>query len=134
MGALAIYEFAQLRNAIDEEIARSPTLSAGVKRDLRKEASKLFKRHFSNHEGVRHFSAHAGSMVAKPAEMEKHTLRRGNSSLVAFNNMAGRKITSIFGGKEVSYELSQASVDALRAILEMRKAMLAEFLVRDPFS
>lgn len=137
-GALVIYDFSQVSQAIGALAAKCPTLFGKLDRDSAKKANTMFNRAFPDFGAVRQAAAHAGEHGAYPADLENDIARDGidiqginsNVPTMVSGTLFNRTYAWTINGRTVSYELSQATVDALESITRARFAQFAPVDIR----
>jgi hypothetical protein len=118
-GAMSIYEFHRIEQAIDNMIARCPTIEAAIDKNARKNASRLFADAFPNFADIRGIAAHGWENSATPEKVLKNALKDFGSVLIS-EGLHGRDYVNSFEGKMISYSVSQDTLDRLSAVLAQR--------------
>lgn len=130
-GAITIYELYQLFQTIDTLTAACPTVAGMIDTEARKRAARMFAASFPDFAPTRNFAAHGSEMTAHPDDAKRHTateldipeilMGEGSSALIS-GCLFGRKFSSTYNGRVVSYELSQDTLAVLREIVRERVA------------
>lgn len=133
-GAIAIYEFYQITQAIGSLLSQCPTLSPMIDKTARKEAGRLFEKSFPEFASVRLFAAHGQEMVNTPAKAKEHATSGGVTidgividagQVLISGTLINRKYVSTHKGKTVSYDLTPETVQKLADVLNAHYRALA---------
>ena len=131
-GSIYIYEFHQSVKAVDNQLAKCPSLRALINREARKRANALFDSSFPDFAKVRHFAAHGSEMTSYPDDIARHSssdidrpeIVMSNGHSVTINgSLMDRTYASTYEGRLVSYDLSDESANKLDEILTERFRM-----------
>jgi hypothetical protein len=125
-GAMSIYHFVKSIEAINKQIGRCPTLRVRIDHRKKRVANKLLNSRFPRFDAVRHAVAHAGELAKSPEKREVNSVEGpynfagiefGKGSKIFFQNMLLDRIyANTFKGKVESYEISQATYNALVSV------------------
>lgn len=133
-GAINIYEFHRVEQAIDGMLSQSPTLDAMIDKKARKRAGRLFNSAFKNFADLRNFAAHGSEMLDNPKKLETHAARNSlpgvilledEASILVPNIINGDHYSSTIKGQYIGYDVSTSTVDSLKAVFNERAAMFA---------
>ncbi len=136
-GAIKIYEFHRLEQAIDAMLKKCPTLEAMLDLEARKRAARLFHDTFPNFADVRDVAAHGAEIFDNPDKVNRHATRgeiyglpnfmikSGDGKIVGRDLLVESTYSAVFEGKQVSYNLSDATVATLHSVCTERMNMFA---------
>lgn len=123
-GALSIYNFAKIMEAIRSSMNEVPTIRAIVDHAAIRLAVKKFESKLPDFEGVRHSVAHSAEFVNSQEAIQRNafsgTLTAGPvqgifKSLTIHNSLVNSKFTTSLEGRLISYDVSQATLDVLNS-------------------
>jgi len=131
-GAIYIYEFHRVEQAMDMLLKTCPALDAMINKEARKRASQIFHKRFKNFADLRLFAAHGSEMVDSPKKRKSHATTKSipglvqleNSSVVVTDALMGRRYSSTIKGEFIGYELSIETLNTLISVFNERVAML----------
>ena len=94
---------------------RVPTVAARIDREKLKWANQQFETGFKDYAEVRFSAAHTGDIHATPEKLRKNQRLPGITMGPHFD---GERYSVRINGKDVSYSLNEASVEALGAVCQ----------------
>jgi hypothetical protein len=122
-GAMTVYHFSGVIDAIKKSQKNTPTLRALVDGKRIRAAGRQFKVHFPQFEQIRHAIAHDAEFAATPELKRKHRSPEDKITLEGHELTIGDsfdaetvKFCTSIDGHRVSYELSRASLNNLIAV------------------
>lgn len=128
-GAISIYSFQRIRQAIDIQIKQAPTVEALLDYDARRAANRLFDATFPNFGDVRIAAAHPGELFRFPenvlkagvhtSEIEGIVMEPGSGALAIGEALNGSRYTTTVNGTVASYELSNTVRDTFLKVLTL---------------
>lgn len=123
-GAISTYEFSEMIQSLDGNVAKCPTIKDARNDDKMGEARDVFKAAFPNIELLRHGAAHASEFGSTQKRLNKHSSSEEFvHPLVYFkgryasNNVADRTYFATVKGKTVQYTLDRDHLDALLRVM-----------------
>jgi hypothetical protein len=132
-GAMTIWDFATAMHLVRKNLDACPTVNAMVDRSQLERAIALFHQSFPNAKHIRHAAAHPAEIHGTPARtaLNSHEgsyddgfIRIDNSYGTVITGTFNRQVLATIYGQIIGYELSQASVDKLAAVLTAVNAAL----------
>lgn len=137
-GALSIYEFHRIEQAIDLLVSRCPTIKSQIDKNARSEAAKIFAESFPHFADVRVAAAHGHELNATPEKADRNCMATTRvpglvngdteSQVLISDAMLGRKYINTLSGKIVSYELSKRNHTNLELVLSLRILMFFDIM------
>lgn len=125
-GAMTIFHIAKTMQGIRRSVARHPVLRNGVDHGKLRSANKMFRRAFPSFEGIRHGIAHSAEMDRSPEHHDANAFagprpegwpRAGEHDVVLrTGDLEGARFSLTWEGSVLSYEISGATMAALREI------------------
>jgi hypothetical protein len=127
-GALTIHHFGHAKRGLHAGLRGAPTVRSMIDLSALHAARKLFNSNFPTAAEMRHATSHMEETKDTLSAIEKHGVGGGNGrrGFVYSDNLNGRSYSSMWEGKIVSYNLSQATA------LNMAKVRDAYFEVFGP--
>lgn len=135
VGAMIIYDYQQLAQAIDILMKKVPDWDARIDKEALKAANKLFDATFPNFAKVRTGAAHAARMTNFPKNTKQNAIEEYDSEIPAISGKVkgltiigsslNGEYTHTIDGKIVSYRLNEDTVRALEEITDLRMKSVA---------
>jgi hypothetical protein len=112
--AMTIWEFSEALKFIRRALEICTRLRTPAKDHALKAAIDRFGAAFPFAKDVRHATAHPVEQIATPEERKKNTLR--GAGVLIQGGLVGRKFTHSKNGREVSFEISSATILTLETV------------------
>lgn len=113
-GAMTLFHIHDLFKGVAYSTSQCPPLQVVADRKMASLAGKYFRSAFPDFELLRHSVAHAGEATSTEDKMAGNRYSTVDSAnLFVQGNLDDRRFSNSIKGKLVSYELSQASLDAV---------------------
>lgn len=134
-GAIAIYEYYRVQQAMDALINGSPTMTMLIADDQRRASTKLFIRSFPDFTALRTIAAHGREMIDTPDKERKHRAEKGvgaqgidtSGPTLLHGTLINGRYTSTHDGKLIAYEVGHPTVGHLREVYQLRRRAIAAF-------
>lgn len=110
-----VYKASEDITALGENINRCPQLLTLLDAQQKRAATKAFKKHFPDFEGVRHGAHHSGKLYGTPERLAEHA----SGPIVMINNLFGSRLQTAFNGRQVSFDVSRASLEKLVEVRDL---------------
>ena len=116
-GAFTIFHLGKALQFLSKTTSGSPTLAEYVSRKHLKAAREILNSTFPDADQLRDAIGHVAEIMTDPRQDQKHSAKTDQGgSILQMGNLQGRRLVSTMHGKQVSYELSAASLKAVEAI------------------
>ena len=125
--ASVIYRFNETLGAASINLNKSPSVLNKIDMQAKRDATRLFKKHFPDFAGARHSGQHEAKLFGTHDNAMKHADQKG---VIAYNNIAGNQLVTAYERKQIILEISEES---LRKLCEVRDAYWAVFAPLDPY-
>jgi hypothetical protein len=122
--ALTTWDFWAALCKAKQNRPKCPTLSSYISASEMESASRLFVSYFPDRKDARDAHAHVAEIAGSADDIEKNAL--GDGSILIINEVKGRSITTMYDGRLVTSELSQATMDKL---IEVQTSFYSAFNV-----
>lgn len=111
-GAITLYNFMEVKQAIDGLLGMCPSVAAKIDREQLRCARRTFEDRFAGVKDIRFGVAHAGAPFSSPEENAKHRVYQ-EAELILTGSLAGREFHVTMNGRHVFYVLDRTSWEAL---------------------
>lgn len=127
-GAIAAYEFSELIQSIDGNVAKCPSVKSARDDAKMGEAREVFKAAFPKIELLRHGAAHGTEFGSTQKKLDEHTssepfehpfMKLAPQNLYASRNVVDRTYFCTVRGKTVQYTLDREHREALWRAVEL---------------
>lgn len=105
-GAMQIYHFGKILDTLNTRLRKCPTLASHVDGNAIKQANRIFKSTFKDHEGVRHSVGHQAEVILSPERNSPH-------GAMMVDCLSDRYYMTTYEGRILGYEISVATLDNL---------------------